>query len=675
MESAIDRRKFLQGAALVGAVGITGTLAGCAPHGAPKKGVGLFGGKTYADTIAWTHEYDVVVIGFGGAGAVSAITAADEGARVLLCEKAPKGHEGGNTHYSGQNFGVIDPEDIDLFIEYYKNMRGCFSTPSDSIIENWVNEFSKNEQWMRDLGCCDYELEEKTEEPSCAPEGLRAMRMKISNSVVDGNDIGGGYWPLVYTHVMKRKDKIDTWFSSPAVELIQDPVSKTVIGVVIDRMGSKKYVRAMNGVVLCCGGYEANPQMMEDYTLMARVMPIGNTYNTGDGIDMAVQVGARLWHMSNALAPWVSVKTSPDAQRLVFPPVNPFASKSYIQVGPEGKRFHNEFETNRHSRIEEQGESHTALTFDHMWNIFDEKGRIAGLNPKKGWGLVHSPQLEEQVKNGVIIKANTIEELGEAIGIEPEALANEIKAFNEMAISGKDTKYGRKADTMLPFDEAGPYYAWEVRRGVLNTQGGPERDEQCRIIDVKGNPIPQLYGAGELGFMMPKLYNGGGNLGDTAVSGRIAGRNAAQPKEPLPPLEFDMPAQKEVGAEALDADLTPDFVSQGNEYYGTFAGLSMMTCKVTMNGSKIENVEVVQHGETIGLGTVAFEKVIPQIVEKQTLDVDLVTGATKSSKGILGCCKNALKNDFPELANTAPDLNTAEEGPALAQSREEGIIR
>lgn len=667
--TGMNRRGFLKGAIALGALGALG-VSGCAPQGSKKEGIS---GKTFADTIAWTHEYDVVVIGFGGAGAVSSITAADEGAKVLLCEKAPKGHEGGNTHYSGQNFGVIAPEDIDLFIEYYKNMRGAYSTPSDSIIENWVNEFSNNEQWMRDLGCTDYELEEKTEEPSCAPEGLQAMRMKIANSVVDGKDIGGGYWPLVYTHVMKRKDSIDVWFSSPAVELIQDPISKAVIGVVIDRSGSLQYVRALNGVVLSCGGYEANQTMMEDFTGLARVMPIGNTYNTGDGISLAVSVGAHLWHMSNALAPWISALTAPDAQRVIFPPVNPFAGKSYIQVGPEARRFHNEFEVNRHSRVDVQGESMTATSFDVMWNIFDEDARKAGLDPSKGWGLVHSDGMQDQIDNGVIVSADSIAELAEKIGLDADALTEEVELFNSVASSGVDGKFGRKAETMKPFAQSGPYYAWEVRRGVLNTQGGPERNEDCQIVDVKGNPIPHLYGAGELGFMMPKLYNGGGNLGDTAASGRIAGRNAASAKDPLPELAFEMPEQKEVGAEALDAELMPEFVSSGNDHYGSYAGISMMTCKVTVEGDAIKAIEVVQHGETVGIGTVAFDEMIPRIIEAQSLDVDIVSGATKSSKALLGCCKNALKDVCPSIAETAPDLNTAEKNPELDQAKKEGL--
>ena len=98
-----SRRNFLKGSVVgLAAMAGAGALAGCAPKGAGSGGGAAKDGMTYADTIEWNGEYDVVVVGFGGAGAVAARYAAEEGARVLLIDKAPLGNEGGNTRYCGQ---------------------------------------------------------------------------------------------------------------------------------------------------------------------------------------------------------------------------------------------------------------------------------------------------------------------------------------------------------------------------------------------------------------------------------------------------------------------------------------------------------------------------------------------------------------------------------------------
>mgnify|MGYP000105086867 CR=1 FL=1 len=97
-----SRRRFLQGAGIGAAsLGLVG-LAACAPQGAGTAGAQEGGSYTFADTVAWNAEYDVVVVGFGGSGGVGAVYAADAGARVLICDKAPDGEEGGNTRFAAQ---------------------------------------------------------------------------------------------------------------------------------------------------------------------------------------------------------------------------------------------------------------------------------------------------------------------------------------------------------------------------------------------------------------------------------------------------------------------------------------------------------------------------------------------------------------------------------------------
>jgi hypothetical protein len=102
--------------------------------------------------IDWHGEYDVIVVGYGGAGAAASIAAADEGAKVLLIEKAPKGEEGGNTRFAMQAVISIDKENTDKGVEYFKNLRGKFNTPSDEMIKTYLNYASQNYEWLKYLG-------------------------------------------------------------------------------------------------------------------------------------------------------------------------------------------------------------------------------------------------------------------------------------------------------------------------------------------------------------------------------------------------------------------------------------------------------------------------------------------------------------------------------------------
>lgn len=656
--TALDRRSFLKfagiaaaGAAASGAVTATGCASG--------------GDVTYAETIEWSHAYDVVIIGFGGAGAAAALTAAEAGAKVLLLEKAPLGHAGGNSRYCGQNFGYCPPEDKEKFKQYYKNLRGAFSTPADEVIDEWVEEFSLNQEWLTKLGATQYKQSEKTEEPTLAPDGMKAMRARVEAFEIDGKAYdtpsGTGYWNMLYANVMKHTDMIDIWYNAQGAHLFQDPVSKAVVGVEVKKGGKKYQVQARNGVVLACGGYEGDKRMLEDFTCLTNVYPMGNVYNTGDGIIMATEVGARLWHLNNVLCPYISILPPSQNVRAVFPQVgSPIGGGSHILVGPEGKRFRDEYVSDHHSRIEDQGVTVVAKTFDNMWFVMDEAARQYGIDTKVGGGHF-AAGYQDALDAGIMKSAATIEELAEVINVDPAGLKATVERWNGFVEAGVDEDFGRDFK-MEKISEQGPYYAYPAVRAILNSQGGAERNGACEVLDASGKPIPHLYSAGEFGFIASLLYNGGGNLGDTAASGRIAGRNAAAQKDPLPPYPGGKRAKKtDAGTEVFPEDEWKSFESSGNEYYGVGCGSTNIVCKVVMgDGGKIESVEVVQNGETEGVGDPAIEQIPAKIVETQSLSVDVVSGATLTSSGIVYACKQALANDYPEIAEAAEATFTPE---------------
>jgi hypothetical protein len=129
---------------------ILAPTAACASGAVSGSGGNRATGGDFLSTVSWDAEYDVVVIGFGGAGGTAAITAADAGARVLLLEKAPYGEEGGNTKYSGQM--MLSPNNREKAITYMKQLRGDFGNQTDEIINFVVDGLMQNEEWLVSLG-------------------------------------------------------------------------------------------------------------------------------------------------------------------------------------------------------------------------------------------------------------------------------------------------------------------------------------------------------------------------------------------------------------------------------------------------------------------------------------------------------------------------------------------
>ena len=113
--------------------------------------------------------------------------------------------------------------------------------------------------------------------------------------------------------------------------------------------------------------------------------------------------------------------------------------------------------------------------------------------------------------------------------MDPSVLGNAFKKYNESCKAGKDADLGRAKEKLRAI-EGPPYYAIQLWPCLLNTQGGPKRDGESRVLDPDGKPIPRLYAAGELGSIWGYLYQGANNIGECIVFGKIAGKNAAAEK-------------------------------------------------------------------------------------------------------------------------------------------------
>lgn len=129
------------------------------------------------------------------------------------------------------------------------------------------------------------------------------------------------------------------------------------------------------------------------------------------------------------------------------------------------------------------------------------------------------------VDDGWAVQADTVEKLAEAIGVPADELAKTIDVWNEMVGRGEGIQFYRLAEDMAPISEP-PFYAIKCTPEFVNTDSGPVRSARAEILDLDGNPIPHLFSAGEFESIWSNMYQGGGNLAECLIFGRIAMRSA-----------------------------------------------------------------------------------------------------------------------------------------------------
>ena len=258
--------------------------------------------------------------------------------------------------------------------------------------------------------------------------------------------------------------------------------------------------------------------MIRDYlTGVPYCYTSGSPHNEGDGITMALAVGADLWHMNNYAGPSMALKvpeypTTFSMQALHY---SKEIEGGVIVVGPDGKRFCNEKYKTRHGKVPAHGTWKALTTPCPMHLIFDQSHMSAGPiydgHPSHGWTQIvvqydWSEDNNAELEKGWITKGDTIPDLAIKIGLDPSALDSTIARWNADAASGEDTEFGRTL-MLKPLSTKGPYYAVELSPSMLNTQGGPRRNEKAEIVKPDGTPIPRLW-CGRARLDLQYLYQG-----------------------------------------------------------------------------------------------------------------------------------------------------------------------
>ena len=473
---------------------------------------------------------DIAIVGFGAAGAAAAITAHDLGAKVIVLEKAEAG--GGSTEASGGNIRQI--RDVEGAIRHFCTLADQ-GTPRD-VVEAQVHGLALLPDWLKELGARFRE----TNAPSgaIAPTSGTAFSQSAFPDVEDSEALGGrlqlagtpqssggeALWQFLESCVHERD--IPVQYGAAAKRLCREPESGRIVGVEVEHGTTAQTIVANRGVVLACGGFNWAPEMHVD--LFGTVLPALTPphRNSGDGIRMAQEVGAQLWHMSAVAARFGYQFPEYEAAFKSTPPSNGF-----FYVDQLGRRFVDETGIIFHAagRIMLERDVYTGkLVRCPSFMVFDETTRLSGpIGPQpNGHNRTYdwSADNSVEIQRGWIHKADTISELASQIGVPAAELERTTNKYNAARESGNDD-LRRSPQKMGPVAKP-PFYAVALWPCLLNTQGGPRRNARAEVLDVHDRPIPGLYSAGELGSMWGQLYPGAGNIGEALVTGQIAARSA-----------------------------------------------------------------------------------------------------------------------------------------------------
>ena len=492
------------------------------------------------------YDTDVVVVGAGGAGVSAALSALEEGSRVLVVEKMSS--IGGNTIVSGgtMNAAVEEVQKKETMtqqdLEVIKETLAV--EPVDEYMARWQQNVAKEieayeangETYLYDspdfhkiqtyIGG-DYLGNPELIEVLCdgAPESYRWLSelgagwsmvyMAIGGKWARGNQADFGWGPygsnLVLPQAKAFTENGGTILTEHRADtiLMENGRAAGVSGVTAD--GQPFRVNAAKAVVLATGGFGANVEMRQQYntkwpTLDESVGTSNPSSATGDGITMALTVNANLIGME-----WIQLLTGGD--KLFTSMIT-----NDIYINSEGNRFVNE-----DARRDELSAAVLNQPGAFFWQITDAHTTQDILGGIAEGG----EQIDDMVDGEKIFRADTIEDLAKQLDVDPEAFAAAVKAHNAAVDGTEADPFGRKL-YQYKLDKA-PYYAIRGTACVHYTMGGIEINKNAQVIDKNGAVIPGLFAAGETtGGIQGSNRLGGNSLAEIVTFGRIAGKNAAK---------------------------------------------------------------------------------------------------------------------------------------------------
>ena len=487
------------------------------------------------------RRYDVVVVGAGNAALCAALSAREAGASVVVLERAPEYLRGGNSYFTGGlfRFAYDGPRQVRELVPemsreeeastdlgsypqsaYYADVMRMTEGLSDAdLVQALVSESYPTMSWMRRQGVRWV--------PAYGRQAFEqdGVRRFWGGLVLEAVGAGKGLVDSLFD--LAERAGADVLYRTKAASLLSDDRGR-VTGVAARTPGGVVEIGA-GAVVLACGGFEASSEMRARYLgpgwELAKVR--GTRFNTGDGIRMALDIGAQPhghWSGCHAVA-W-DLNAPPYGDRNV---ADLFQKHSYqfgLIVNVNGERFVDEGADFRNYTYAKYGREILYQPQRVAFQLFDDK-------------TTHLLRDEYRIPQASVVEARTIEELAAGLGVDRSGLARTVERFNAAVQEGRfdparlDGKGTRgisppKSNWALPLDTP-PYLGYGVTCGITFTFGGLKVAASGQVIDSEDAPMPGLYAAGELvGGLFYNNYPGGAGLMSGAVFGRLAGANAAR---------------------------------------------------------------------------------------------------------------------------------------------------
>lgn len=655
MQTTVNRRDLIKGAGILGvgaaALGALGTTS-----------------VAHADERTWTYEADLVIVGSGSAAYCAAIEAAEAGASVLVLEKS--GIIGGDSKLCGgamMGTGFEGQEELSGYEgdtpEKFANqmLRWAQGFGDAEIIREACMRSGDAINWMIGLGrtftSVDlvppiWALDAGHEDEALAPRVIFSNEGGEADTGLEG--AGNAHFAILESTV-KGFDNVATKVNAEVTHILRNEDGE-VIGVEFLNNGEPAFAKAHKAVVLACASVDNNPEMAAQlglnqqlWGLKMREIGMDDPYchdmpsNTGDGLRMAMELGAALQLTSACCMPdlhyFGGVSEYFTGSVTGSNPYKSWKNEGTILVNPMGRRF----------VAEDSGWGYTVTEvakqlFANGWQPSDPLG-------KQVWAICdndHFFQWELQGQNvlaedgGSIIKRDTLEELAEAIGVPAENLVEECERWNGYCETGVDTQFDRRVD--FGTIKTGPFYADPEKPKVLGTFAGVKSNLKAEVISgATGEPIPRLYAAGTVAggnYSGPFYFGCGWSILNTVVWGREAGQNAAA----LEPWDGSDSIVLPADEAFTTVDLTT--VADGT-WTGKGAGMGGdIEVTVEVRDGVLSVVEIGPNNETVGIG--GYEAIedgtyAAQIEEAQGPEIDGIAGATITSDAIKTAVQRALE--------------------------------
>lgn len=462
-----------------------------------------------------TLKTQVVIVGGGGAGLAAAVSAIQNGAKVVILEKL--GYLGGSTNVSGGAFNAVDPKrqgamGIEDSVEkfYDQTMKGGHNVGNPELVHYLTDNAMKSVEWLESLGS-------PFKDKIGTATGALWQRSHYGTTPA-----GNHYIRALEKFLAEHKDSVTIITDANVKSLIKDKDGK-VIGAIAENHGRKITVFGSKGVILATGGFGANVELRRKVnTGVWKEVDLGKGIGAstiqksaqGDGIALGEKAGADVIGMSDIqLHPCGTPGTG------LMEHIRT-SGRNRLFINENGDRFVNEG-----APRDTLCKAIFAQPHSTYWLVVNHHRY-----PARDWVDRNGATIADMASLGAVVEANTLEELAKKTGMDPAKLKASVDEYNKVA-TGKveKDKYGFVANNKedKPMTE-GPWYAVKKVPTVHHTMGGLRINTQTQVLDASGKPIPGLYAAGEVtGGIHGANRLGGNAIADIFTFGRQAGKVAA----------------------------------------------------------------------------------------------------------------------------------------------------